>query len=99
PINGTDPIHASKPPFPHHGCAITNSGRASRESTTFTAIAICSAPVRQLRNSSPNNFKEGTFPRVRTILKGHWLHPIAPSGRQRNGVRLRPVIFCEIGRA
>jgi hypothetical protein len=45
PINGTDPIHASKRPFPRHGCAITNSGRASRESTTFTVIAICSAPA------------------------------------------------------
>ena len=43
PINGTDPIHASRPPFPRHGCAITNSGRASRELTTFTAIEICSA--------------------------------------------------------
>src|SRR4029077_11263750 len=40
-----DPIHVSKPPSPRHGCAITNSGRAWRESTTFTAIAICSAPA------------------------------------------------------
>src|SRR6266446_4270869 len=49
PINGTDHLHASKRPFPRHGCAITNSGRASRESTTFMAIAICSAPASRSR--------------------------------------------------
>src|SRR4029079_15490551 len=49
PINGTDPIHASEPPFPHHGCAITNFGRGTSESTTFPAIAICSAPASRAR--------------------------------------------------
>ena len=53
PKSGITLIRASRPPSPRPGCVTTNSGRASRASTTFTAIEICFAPALQSRNSGP----------------------------------------------
>ena|ERR1700704_6332415 len=77
-INGTDPIHASKRPFPRHGCAITNSGPASRESTTFTAIAICSARASRSRKLLIPKTR-GT---LRASVRTQAFLPVRPEGFQ-----------------
>src|SRR5437762_5898195 len=90
PINGTGPIHVSKRPSPRRGCAITNSGPASRESTTFTAIAICSARVLQSRNSRPDS---GTSQNASAVWKAAAYPPVTPSvGCEMEFARTRDIL-------
>ena len=51
PINGTGPTRESRPRIRRRGRANPNSGRPSRASTTFTATAISSAPVRRWKRA------------------------------------------------
>ena len=61
PTNGTVPIRASRLRIRRRGRANTNSGRRSRASTMFTAIAISSAPVRRWKISRNEQRDPRTF--------------------------------------
>src|SRR5262249_3474636 len=78
PTNGTAHTHASKPPSLLHGRATTNSGLQLAASTTSTGIGICSALVRQWKNSRPGSARIsragfGVPPKQSFIVRGFHL--------------------------